>query len=486
MIIKRLFQISIFFLLIMAPAKAEDIVILKTGEEVRGKIVSKTKTELKISVLEGSIKTYKIFKKEEVKSIKKGGAGEDETENIKNTNELKEIFEHLLELKKPTKAKKLRKRIIKLCIEENEKKYGNMVCEMCNGSTYTDCSVCSGKGRVKIPLNPNTQGAGNVLVCPVCNGAGQKKKPFRKTIKKDLTRSGYPIEHGHNNKGDGGAYTRDSAGTYIIQEELYIPCSRCKGSGTVNRAGRPVAIKTRKCTACIYGKVECESCEGTGGQLAKIRAQREAKERATQRRKALAEKRRRAKARKEAAQEAKEQKMDSSVENEFEAKLRAREKAKKDFAEKRERQKLETERNKENLAEEMAMKAEIARIEKGYDDAVKSGARLYLKRAKLKASNTAVRYEAIVQNTSPETIRTIEAVVCFYDESGNLIEKENSLITVQVLLSHAESKVKVSMAYTPGTYYATVKFNNSILIDTEIKTHRLDEKAYFDDHEPLR
>ena len=496
---KYFFFIYVLSFLFIPIAKSEDIVILKTGEEIAGEIVSKTSTELKIAIQIGSIKTYEVYKKEDVKKIIRG---EKKAEEKADPNDLEDMLDELIIQNKAAEARMLFTKIQKQYIRQSAEKYGDLICHICKGSTFSSCSSCSGKGRIKSQQTTSVS-QGSKTTCPVCHGVGRKKKPFKTTIKKDLTTGKTLARRNSKNSGSGRAAKLDDHGSSITEETIYIPCSRCNGTGTVHRSATHKKIrKTKKCPQCIFGKIKCAYCSGTGGHVKKIAAKQIANEKAKQEQsleeqakmnaeKLEIEKVEKAKQKQEAEKRAKEYAIKLEIKRAQKAEKKAKQKEKRDLK-KKEREKVAL--KKKELAEKLAekvkekklalekeKKSHAKKIKKGYGNAIKAGARLYLKSAYLKPGRNQVKFEGVVQNVSNKTIRTIEAVVTWRTKSGEEIATTSNLIKVQVLIAHAKSRFTVTLPYTPGTYYATVKFNNSVIFNTEIDTFRLEEKAYFKD-----
>ena len=221
----------------------DEVIILKTGRKITGKIISRTETSIQVEIKVGKSKAEMTIPVESIERIEEGRG-------------LDEEFQKKLSAIKPTdldgyqalivwcekegmksQAQRVRVRLKKAEIQFLKDKYPDSWCRPCKATGKLACSSCEGKGE-KIEPCPRCTGRGDVE----CRSCARKEK---------------------------GA----------------LDCRRCGGAGVYERfdASKGRKVKTR-CTTCSgKGKIECptcngkqkskcEDCKGKGGKASKCEA----------------------------------------------------------------------------------------------------------------------------------------------------------------------------------------------------------------------
>jgi hypothetical protein len=162
------------FLMISECVTADDVVILKDGTKIEGKIVARTEKQIVIKVGD----ELKTLERSEIKSIKEkeesGAEKKDEPEP--GCGEDKEDAKAKEEAKKKTKAKDL------IAVKQLYRKWmrnrKDLLCKKCGGDGQLTCKLCGGKGWYR------SASVGGGLGRVKCHDCSWKGKFDCKTCKK--------------------------------------------------------------------------------------------------------------------------------------------------------------------------------------------------------------------------------------------------------------------------------------------------------------
>ncbi|MDE0960480.1 MAG: hypothetical protein OSB09_06845 [Planctomycetota bacterium] len=214
--------ITLFALLLCKFCEA-DVVLLKTGKKLEGKILEETATEVKIEVVFGKSKAVMMVSRKDIEKIEMGELKSEEFNRRFKTLGPDDLQGHkdlqawcrtnkLFELEKLVVA-----RLSKVVIEARKKKYPKKWCRNCDAVGMAPCVDCEGAGAVSTP-------------CSRCTGSGEGKRCV----------------------------------TCVGVEDSLLDCRRCGGAGTYERfdpvIGKKVKTRCRDCSG--KGKIVCPVCKG--------------------------------------------------------------------------------------------------------------------------------------------------------------------------------------------------------------------------------
>jgi len=216
-----------------------DVIILKDGTRIEGKIIEENSKEVKVQFKFGSC-TYKrtdikkiIYQKtpeeeyaEKLKGIDKDSP--DDHEKLADWCKEKGLTD--LEQKHRAEARILR-------LKERVKKEGGSLCPICKGSGVEECSRCRGERYLRQPCTA-CGGIGSIQ-CPSCEGSGKM------------------ICHSCNGKGKIGRVV-----TEYERKKIEKQCPRCEGSGEVT--DKRLEYDPVKGWVWVTYVVKCPDCEGKG------------------------------------------------------------------------------------------------------------------------------------------------------------------------------------------------------------------------------
>ncbi len=132
-------------------------------------------------------------------------------------------------------------------------------CTHCNGDWETGvyipaeaCRECGGSGDI-VWIEEREEEVRNDYVCPVCGGKGWLD---------DGMHGGKTAECGHCTTNGGNRDFNDLAyDKVIVEEEMHEVCGSCNGTGIGNEE------RYEACYYCSNGKVQCPTCNGSGGWM---------------------------------------------------------------------------------------------------------------------------------------------------------------------------------------------------------------------------
>lgn len=214
--------VLLFNFLTPAAACALDVIILKSGRTITGKILSQSSETMEVEMAVGKSTARITIQLVDIERIEKGE--NKDSEFRKRWSELKpndlEGYEALLkwceENSLKIQASQVREKIEKVKLVLLKEKYPDLWCRPCEASGKILCSGCEGKG---VKTDP----------CQRCAGSG---------------------EIGCR------ACSRKKQGS--------LDCRRCGGAGVYERfdPSKGRKVKTRCSTCSGKGKIECPTCSG--------------------------------------------------------------------------------------------------------------------------------------------------------------------------------------------------------------------------------
>ena len=201
---------------------AEDVIILKSGRTITGKIVNRTDEFLEVEMSVGKSRATVTVPIADVERIEKGTNRNDEFR--KRWSELKprdltalgKLLEWCESEGLKIQASQVRKRIEKEKLELLKEEFPELWCRPCGATGKLSCAGCKGKGHT---LNP----------CPRCAGEGEV-----------------------------------GCRSCSRKKEGSLDCRRCGGAGVYERfdPAKGKKVKTRCNTCSGKGKIECPTCKG--------------------------------------------------------------------------------------------------------------------------------------------------------------------------------------------------------------------------------
>lgn len=213
----------ILLLLLLVPAFGwADILHLKDGRQLQGKILSETATEVKIEVQFGRSRAAMTIARKDIEKIERGALPDEEFRKRLEGLDPADLAGHqaLIEWCKQKKlldqAKLVQSRLPVIEIAARKKLNPEAWCRPCDALGKTVCSGCEGQGALSKP-------------CQRCGGSGGL-----------------------------------SCRTCALKEDGLLDCRRCGGAGTYERfdptKGRKVKTRCGDCSG--KGKIECPTCKG--------------------------------------------------------------------------------------------------------------------------------------------------------------------------------------------------------------------------------
>lgn len=214
---------SMLFLLWMPEVLTADVVLLKSGKSLEGKILSESAKELKIEVVFGKSRAVMTLQLKEIEKITRGELSTEEFTrrlNALKPDDLKgykELLAWCHEKKMFDQEKMVLAKLPAVEIEARKKENPEKWCRLCDAVGKTPCKVCDGSGAISNP-------------CSRCAGTGDGKKCV----------------------------------TCAGVEDSMLDCRRCGGAGTYERfdpvQGKKVKTRCRDCSG--KGKIVCPICKG--------------------------------------------------------------------------------------------------------------------------------------------------------------------------------------------------------------------------------
>ena len=230
--------------LLLAPMLCADVVVLKSGRRIEGKVVQEGET---VVIRVGTIKTS--FPQSQVKEVIRKTPPREELAERRERLDPKDAGAHYelglwcLDKKLPVRAEALFRDCMR--IDPNHaaaRKYLGFVqrdgkwvtlCRHCRGKGKADCERCGGRGQEKITCPKCDNGrvpcttcrARGYFTCKTCDGRG--------TLRCNACNGRGRVYCGYNDWGN----------------IYYAKCKACSGRGVVD------------CPQCIAGKIDCKHCK---------------------------------------------------------------------------------------------------------------------------------------------------------------------------------------------------------------------------------
>jgi hypothetical protein len=225
------------FLLNPSLLQAEDVIVLKSGRTVTGKILSKSAESMEVEMVVGKSKATITIQLKDVERIEKGENRDAEFRKRWSALKANDLAGHELLLKwcedqdLKIQAAQVRQKIEKVKRVLLKEKYPDLWCRPCGASGEILCTGCDGKG---VNTDPCQRCAGQGEIgCRACSRKKQGSLDCRRC-------------------GGAGVYERfDPAKGRKVKTR----CSTCSGKGKI------------ECPTCSgKQKSKCEDCKGKGGQ----------------------------------------------------------------------------------------------------------------------------------------------------------------------------------------------------------------------------
>jgi len=203
-------------------ARAEDVIVLKSGRTITGKILNRTAEVLEVEMAVGKSKAKITIKVGDVERIEQGKGLNEEFRKRwsalkpKDVSALESLLQWCLDEGLKTQAVQVRQRIEKEKLALLKDKYPDLWCRPCGATGTLNCAGCEGKGE---KIAPCSRCAGNGEIG--CRACSRKK-------------------------------------------EGSLDCRRCGGAGVYERfdPSKGKKVKTRCSTCSGKGKIECPTCKG--------------------------------------------------------------------------------------------------------------------------------------------------------------------------------------------------------------------------------
>ncbi|MEE2882496.1 MAG: hypothetical protein VYD70_02115 [Planctomycetota bacterium] len=216
------FTVLLLVFLMLSGVSWADIVYLKDGRKLEGKILSETDKEIKIEIQFGRSRAGMTVARKDIARIERGALPDEEFRKRLEALDLADLAGHqaLIEWCQQKKlldqAKLVRSRLAEVALAAKKKANPEIWCRPCGALGEVDCTGCAGKGALEKP-------------CQRCGGSGGL-----------------------------------SCRTCVLKEDGLLDCRRCGGAGTYERfdptKGRKVKTRCGDCSG--KGKVECPTCNG--------------------------------------------------------------------------------------------------------------------------------------------------------------------------------------------------------------------------------
>ncbi len=249
-----------FLALLLCRVCEADVVLLKTGKKLEGKILEETAKEVKIEVVFGKSKAVMKISRKDIEKIEMGELKSEEFNrrlklldpaDLKGHKELQDWCQShkLFELEKLVVA-----RLSRVEIEARKKQHPNKWCRHCDSVGMAPCVDCEGAGVISTPCS-KCAGTGEGKNCAVCVGVEDGLLDCRRC-------------------GGAGSYERFDP---VKGKKVKTRCRDCSGKGKivcpVCKGKKRVSCKdckgkkefSQKCESCSGKKrISCAKCSGTG------------------------------------------------------------------------------------------------------------------------------------------------------------------------------------------------------------------------------
>ncbi|MGE4618678.1 MAG: hypothetical protein AAEJ04_02600 [Planctomycetota bacterium] len=248
----------LFAMFVVGPIWA-DVLELKDGRRLEGKILSETASEVKIEVLIGRSRAKMTIARKDIERIVISALPDVEFRKKLEALDPADMAAHLAliawceEKKLLDQIKVVRARLASVGIAAKKKAHPATWCRPCDTMGKVECTGCAGKGVLQEPCQRCAGGGGlecrtcvlkedGLLDCRRCGGAGVYERFDPSKGRKVKTRCG-------DCSGKGKVECPTCKG------KRKAPCKDCKGKG-----GSPVPCE--KCAG--KKKMACQPCEGSG------------------------------------------------------------------------------------------------------------------------------------------------------------------------------------------------------------------------------
>lgn len=201
---------------------ADDVIVLKSGRTIIGKILKRTDQSLEVEMVVGKSRAKITISTDEIERIEKGENPDNEFRKRWSSLDPKDLEGHNTLLQwcvgqgLNIQATQVRQRIQKIELALLKDKFPDLWCRPCGATGKINCLGCQGKG---VEVSPCQRCAGQGTVG--CRACSRKK-------------------------------------------EGSLDCRRCGGAGTYERfdPSKGRKVKTRCSTCSGKGKIECPTCSG--------------------------------------------------------------------------------------------------------------------------------------------------------------------------------------------------------------------------------